>query len=152
MIHQKLYQGKNIEAIEMKDYFINLGIHILESFGMWNRIKLLYEMNPIELDVDAAIPLGLIVNELLANSLKYAFPNDRKGEIIISLFKINKNTLRLEVSDNGIGKKSDTPIQGTGFGTQLIQLLIQQLEGKEKVTTRECTAFCFEFPSKKRIK
>lgn len=149
MIHQKLYQGKNIDSIEMKDYFINLGSHILDSFGMGDRVKLSYEMNPIDLDVDTAIPLGLIVNELLANSLKYAFPDDRKGEIKISLFYLNDNTLRLEVSDNGIGKKIDTPIKGTGFGTQLIQLLIQQLEGKDKDTSKECTAFCFEFPCKK---
>ena len=152
MIHQKLYQGENIDAIEMKDYFINLGNHILDSFGMGSRIKINYIMEPIELDVDAAIPLGLIVNELLANSLKYAFPNERKGEIIISLFEVNENTIRLEVSDNGIGIKSNAPIRGTGFGTQLIQLLIQQLEGKDKDTVRECAAFCFEFPHEKSIK
>ena len=152
MIHQKLYQGKNIDAIEMKDYFINLGNHILDSFGMGSRIKINYAMEPIELDVDTAIPLGLIVNELLANSLKYAFPNDLKGEIIISLFEINENILRLEVSDNGVGMTSTTSVSGTGFGTQLIQLLIQQLEGKDKETTRECTAFCFEFPHEKPIK
>ncbi len=152
MIHQKLYQGKNIDAIEMKDYFINLGNHILDSFGMGGRIIINYAMETIELDVDTAIPLGLIVNELLTNSLKYAFPNDGEGEIIISLFEVDENTIRLEVSDNGIGIKSDTPTRGTGFGTQLIQLLIQQLEGKDKDTSRECAAFCFEFPQGKSIK
>ena len=146
MIHQKLYQGENIDAIEMKDYFINLGNHILDSFGMMNRIKINYAMEAIDLDVDTAIPLGLIVNELLTNSLKYAFPNDRNGEITISLFDIDEKILRLEVSDNGIGIKSETPVSGTGFGSQLIQLLIQQLEGKDKETTRECASFCFEFP------
>jgi two-component sensor histidine kinase len=146
MIHQKLYQGKNIDSIEMKDYFINLGNHILDSYGMGSRINMNYDMEPIELDVDTAIPLGLIVNELLTNSLKYAFPNERKGEIVISLFEINNEILHLEVSDNGIGKDSDTLIRGTGFGMQLINLLVKQLEGKQKDTIKECTSFCFEFP------
>ena len=152
MIHQKLYQGENLDTIEMRDYFINLGNHILDSFGMGDRVIINYSMQPIELDVDSAIPLGLIVNELLVNSLKYAFPNNMKGEIVISLFEIDENIIRLEVSDNGIGIKSETPISGTGFGTQLIQLLIQQLEGKDKDTSKECTAFCFEFPLGKPIK
>ena len=152
MIHQKLYQGENLDTIEMRDYFINLGNHILDSFGMGNRVIINYSMQPIELDVDTAIPLGLIVNELLVNSLKYAFPNNMKGEIIISLVEMDENIIRLEVSDDGIGIKSNTPISGTGFGTQLIQLLIQQLEGKDKDTSKECTAFCFEFPLGKPIK
>lgn len=152
MIHQKLYQGKNIDSIEMKDYFINLGNHILDSYGMGSRIIMNYAMEPIELDVDTAIPLGLIVNELLVNSLKYAFPNERKGEIIISLFEIDNNILHLEVSDNGIGIKSDATDSGTGFGTQLIGLLVKQLEGKQKDTIRECAAFCFEFPHEQTIK
>jgi two-component sensor histidine kinase len=152
IINKKLYHVKNIDSIEMKDYFINLGNHILDSYGMGSRIIINYAMGPIDLDVDTAIPLGLIVNELLVNSLKYAFPNNRKGEIIISLFEIDEKTIRLEVSDTGIGIKSNTPIRGTGFGTQLIQLLVQQLEGKDKDTSRECAAFCFEFPQGKPIK
>ena len=148
MIHQKLYQGKNIGAIEMKDYFINLGNHIVDSFGAKIRTNILYEMESIELDVDTAIPLGLIVNELLTNALKYAFPIGKKGEIKISLMSISNNKLRLEVSDNGIGKNPDVSIRGTGFGTQLIQLLVQQLEGKEISTDLKGTSFCFEFKHK----
>jgi len=145
MIHQKLYQGENLGTIEMKDYFINLGSHILDSFGAEKRIALNYIMEALELDVDTAVPLGLIVNELLTNALKYAFPDNRKGEIIIDLKKKDKKTLQLEISDNGIGKNEESILKGTGFGTQLITLLTQQLSGKMAEQSKDGTTISFEF-------
>jgi two-component sensor histidine kinase len=150
MIHQKLYLGKDLTTVEMKDYFMNLGAHILDSFGMENRVTIMYNMKPVEVIVDTAIPLGLIVNELITNSLKYAFPESRKGIIAISLKYLNNNNLSLMVSDNGIGKH-DKPIEGTGFGTVLIDLLTKQLEGIVKKETKEGTTFHFEFKVDKVI-
>lgn len=132
MIHQKLYQGENLSAIEMKDYFLELSDHILDSFGLKNRVEFGFNMEEIELDVDTAIPLGLIVNELITNALKHAFPKDSKGRIDLFFRKLDDNTIRLEVADNGVGiheiVKSKEK-QG-GFGTKLIGLLIQQLDAK----------------------
>ena len=145
MIHQRLYQGKNLATVEMKDYFLNLGQNILDSFGAADRVNLEFEMEAIELDVDTAIPLGLIVNELLTNSLKYAFPNNRKGNIIISLQKISTEILLLKVADDGVGEQEENLNIGTGFGTQLIKLLIQQLDGEMKFQSKEGTSFSFEF-------
>jgi len=142
MIHQRLYQGKNLAAIEMKEYFINLGRHVIDSFGAEDRVSLDYIIDSIELDVDSAIPLGLIVNELLTNALKHAFPVNKNGKIKISLRKINDLTLELEVVDNGVGKSID---DHEGFGTQLIKLLIQQLDGKIIHKTTEGTNVSFEF-------
>ena len=132
MIHQKLYQGKNLSAIEMKDYFINLSEHILDSFGLKGKIDFSCEMEPLELDVDTAVPLGLIVNELITNSLKHAFPDDRPGEIVINMEKSPENQMRLRVSDNGIGMQKPTVEQekNSGFGSKLIRLLVQQLDAK----------------------
>ncbi len=127
IIHQKLYQGKNIAFIEMKDYFKDLGNHILDSFGANKEVEMIYDMKKIELDVDTAIPLGLIVNELLTNAFKYAFPNKTKGIIRIGLVEINSQTYELKVIDNGIGQNELK--QNIGFGTQLITLLTKQLEG-----------------------
>ncbi|SFZ93970.1 Two-component sensor histidine kinase, contains HisKA and HATPase domains [Flaviramulus basaltis] len=149
MIHQKLYQGKNLATIEMKDYLINLGHHILDSFGLEDRIELEYAMNTIELDVDTAVPLGLIVNELLTNALKYAFPDNRKGNIKIGLQEIENNTLRLEVADDGVGQQLEKPTKGTGFGTQLINLLILQLGGSIKKEDKKGTSISFEFKLEK---
>ena len=144
MIHQKLYVGKNLATVEMRDYFINLGNHILDSFGAGDRISLSYPMGIIEIDVDTAIPLGLIVNELLTNALKYAFPDNRKGQIIICLQNSGSNMLLLNVADNGVGQKNNAN-KGTGFGTKLIELLIQQLDGKMKVENTKGTSVSFEF-------
>jgi len=145
MIHQRLYQGKNLATVEMKDYFLHLGQNILDSFGAVDHINLELDMETIEIDVDTAIPLGLIVNELLTNSLKYAFPNKRKGKIKISLQKTSDEILLLEVADDGVGEQEENLNKGTGFGTQLIRLLMQQLDGKMKFQSKEGTSFSFEF-------
>ncbi|REE81823.1 two-component sensor histidine kinase [Lutibacter oceani] len=143
MIHQRLYQGKKLGLIEMKDYLIYLGSHILESFGFENSIELDYQVDFIELDIDTSIPLGLIVNELLTNSFKYAFPNNRKGKIIISLKKIDQHSLLLKITDNGIGINENE--KNTGFGTQLINLLTQQLDGELKLETNGGTSISLKF-------
>ncbi len=130
IIHQKLYQGENLGSIEMKDYFLNLGEGILDTFNAEDKVKIECAMDNLELDVDTAVPIGLIVNELLTNALKYAFPNDGKGNILISLSQSTPEILTLRVADNGIGKEIGTTPKGTGFGSQLIQLLTQQLDGK----------------------
>lgn len=144
IIHQKLYQGTNLGAIEMKDYFVNLSEGVLETFDAEDRVKIECSMENIEVDVDTAVPIGLIVNELLTNSLKYAFPNKTKGEIQIRLRQDN-NILSLEVSDNGIGIADNTSVKGTGFGTQLISLLTQQLNGTLTRVTDKGTAVHFQF-------
>jgi two-component system, sensor histidine kinase PdtaS len=130
IIHQKLYQGKNLAAIEMKDYFIHLSENILDSFGIAGRIQIECAMEELELDVDTAVPIGLIVNELLTNALKYAFPGKRAGAIRISLRESAPDTLCLEIADNGVGKAAGATARGTGFGSQLVQLLTSQLQGQ----------------------
>jgi len=145
MIHQKLYQGTTLSAIEMKDYFHNLGSHILDSFGMEDRIKINYHMNKIDLDVDTAVPLGLIVNELLTNALKYAFNGQKNGVIDLKLEQLAKDILHLEISDNGSGKEPRGEIKGTGFGTQLINLLCHQLNGKMTTYSDHGTTCSFDF-------
>lgn len=144
MIHQKLYQGKNIGSIEMKDYFMNLGNYILSIFNAQERITIDYRMEVIEVDVDTAIPIGLIVNELLTNAFKYAFPDNRKGNIFIGMSR-KANLLILEVGDDGIGKKASSVAAGSGFGSQLIELLTLQLEGRMTEKKVEGTLTLFEF-------
>jgi two-component sensor histidine kinase len=101
-------------------------------------------MEPLELEIDQAIPIGLIVNELLSNSLKYAFPNGNKGSIKVSLSE-RESHLYLQVSDNGVGIGTNPEVRGSGFGTQLIQLLTHQLDGKMTLVTNSGTEVFFEF-------
>ena len=145
IIHQKLYQGDNLGSIEMKDYFLNLGEGILDTFNADEKVKIEYAMDNLELDVDTAVPIGLIVNELLTNALKYAFPENLKGNISISLSKSNPETLTLKVVDNGIGKITGLSPKGTGFGSQLIKLLTQQLNGEMTEDSKNGTSVLFHF-------
>jgi two-component sensor histidine kinase len=147
IVHQKLYQGKNLGAIEMKDYFINLSDSILDSFGAHKRVQVECAMNALNVDVDTAVPLGLIVNELLTNTIKYAFPDGRSGKVQIKLEQASNGVLQMQISDNGIGKGST--INGTGFGGQLISLLTQQLGGTMKEENNHGTHVFFEFKSVK---
>jgi two-component sensor histidine kinase len=144
IIHQKLYQGENLGSIEMKDYFINLGEGVLDTFQAEEKIKIECAMDQLNLDVDTAVPIGLIVNELLTNALKYAFPNGESGVITISLAK-KEDQLVLQFSDNGIGKVAQSTPKGTGFGTQLIQLLTRQLNGTLSETHGNGTSLFFNF-------
>jgi two-component sensor histidine kinase len=143
IVHQKLYHGENLGAIEMKDYFVNLSESILDSFGAEGRVNVELAMDKLNIDIDTAVPLGLIVNELLTNTLKYAFPDNRQGLIRIKLEKQENGNLDLEVSDNGIGKSGIT--HGTGFGSQLISLLTRQLNGSMREENTDGTRVFFHF-------
>jgi two-component sensor histidine kinase len=105
-------------------------------------------MNKLELDIDTAVPLGLIVNELLTNAMKHAFPDDRTGNIKIFLQRIEESTIQLSVTDNGVGF-GNKESHNKGFGTQLIQLLVQQLNGKMKSDYTKGAHLYFEFKTDK---
>ncbi|MDO6604781.1 histidine kinase dimerization/phosphoacceptor domain -containing protein [Arenibacter palladensis] len=148
MIHQNLYQGKNLGSIEMKNYFNILGDYVLQSYGTEQRIVMVYDMEELELNVDIATPIGLIVNELITNSLKYAFPNNLTGVITIRLVQKPEH-LELTVTDNGVGIQKGKELSGTGFGTQLITLLTKQLDGKMVLLQKKGTSVSFEFQNHK---
>jgi len=149
IIHQKLYLAGNLNSVEMLDYFKNLSESILETFNAWDKMDIEIDMKKTDLDVEVAIPIGLIVNELVTNAWKYAFPDTifkhQKGKIKIQLNEIGQELLQLVVSDNGVGKYPAAPIQGTGFGSQLIRLLTQQLNGKMTEQVENGTTFLFDF-------
>lgn len=149
IIHQKLYQGTNLGSIEMKDYFLNLSEGILDSFNAEEWVKIECAMDKLELDVDTAVPIGLIVNELLTNALKYAFPENEQGVIQVSLEQDAEQNLKLMVKDNGIGKKEGLAPKGTGFGSQLVKLLTQQLNGNMKEYNTHGTHIEFDFQIRK---
>ncbi len=139
LIHQKLYQGENLAAIEMKEYLQMLAENMIKSFGRHRDLELLIEMPEVEVDVDTAIPIGLITNELLTNTLKYAFPGGQSGMVQLSLTHDHQeDQMCLILSDNGVGvsSMSDEPDERrTNFGSQLVKLLTTQLDGKMIVNT-----------------
>jgi two-component sensor histidine kinase len=146
LIHQKLYMGDQLASVEMKDYLQNLGDTLLDSFGMEQRVNITYHLSTMHLDVDTAIPLGLIINELVTNSLKYAFPSEREGNIEISLWQNERGQLCLKVADNGVGKAAASALKNsTSFGGSLVELLSKKLKGKPEVMIGEGYATLIQF-------
>ncbi len=139
LIHQKLYQKDNITGIEMEDYSRNLVESLFASYGINHKqITFVSDINNLRLDVDTAIPLGLILNELVTNVLKYAFEGS-KGELFIQLIK-DKDNLKLTVKDNGKGfTKSDNVEEG--YGIRLINSLSRKLKATVLVDSSAGTTY-----------
>lgn len=132
-VHQQLYQGEKVARISMNDYFRKLGIHLLQAYGKQETVTIDYQIEP--LDLDTAIPLGLIITELLSNALKYAFPEDRNGTIQLDAQRHDDSLVTVSIADNGVGQVSGTErrpdaARGTGFGREMVKLLTRQLDGQ----------------------
>lgn len=131
LIHQKLYQNEDLSVIEMQSYIESL-INSVQSVYRkgGHNIEIIIEAEGVELDVDRAIPFGLILNELVSNSFKYAFPeDDGKGKIYIQIRKTEDQAGYFEYSDNGIGLPEDTEDRtNTSMGIRLMNRLANQLQ------------------------
>lgn len=131
IIHETLYRSKDLARVDFAEYTRKLAKHLQHSYdGDSQNINLNTNIAPISLNVDAAISCGLIINELVSNSLKYAFPAGQPGKICITLDRVDDDRLLLAVADNGIGLPSDMDFhQAKSLGLRLVNLLAQQLEG-----------------------
>ena len=148
LIHQRLQQSKDTVSVELSEYVRDLTTVLLHSSGRDAAvIKLSLDLEKnVVIGIDAAVPCGLIVNELVSNSLKHAFPNGQGGEIKISLHTDDADVITLVVGDNGVGlpngldfRKSDS------LGLQLVMSLISQLSGSIDVDTTGGTRFTIRF-------
>lgn len=130
LIHQKLYLGEKLSTINMPDYCSELIEYLKDSFNVEQSIHFEMQIDPIELDISQAIPLGLIMNEVVTNSIKYAFPSKTNCSIYISLIEITENCYILIISDSGVGISNISDLQNSNsFGMTLIQGLSDTLEG-----------------------
>lgn len=141
LIHQNLYKEDNLTGVDTKEYFTKLITGLFKSNNIHDtRIGLNLDVSELNLDVDTIVPIGLITNELITNSLKYAFPEDRSGIITVRLYE-KDNKLNLSISDNGIGMSSDQKSAlGSSFGYKLIQALVGQLQGQYSINNGNGTA------------
>ncbi len=132
LIHKNLYQHDNLKGVDTEDYFNRLIEHIFDTYKLSNQeVELEIDIMPLNLDVDTMVPLGLIVNELITNSLKHAFPDGGPGRIKISLREENDH-LYLSVADNGVGQVVKRN-RKSSFGQSLVESLGQKLEAKTMV-------------------
>ena len=130
LVHQKMYQKKNISMVELAPYITELIAELRNSIDIKKNIDFKTEIEPIQLDISTTIPLGLILNELITNAIKHAFPKKEKPEILISLKKVDKNYFELRVIDNGIGVTPLNLSESNGLGLSLIESLSDQINGK----------------------
>jgi PAS domain S-box-containing protein len=142
LVHEKLYQSADISKIELDKYLMFLGNNLLQFFGMKGKgITLTMDIRDISLAIDTAIPLGLMINEMISNSLKYAFPNRVRGEISIAIHR-QDNTLSIVYKDNGVGIPQDFDWKNAkSLGLRLVISLVEQLRGTIKLDRTAGTTF-----------
>jgi len=141
LLHESLYQSQSLSQIDFPAYIRQLAAHLFQSYGVSaERIHLRTDLDKLYLGLDAAVPCGLIINELISNSLKYAFPDGRDGEVRISLHQHTDGTARLVVADNGVGLKADVDWANTkSLGLRLVRSLAEQLGATVEVHTNTGT-------------
>jgi len=147
LIHESLYQSRDLMRISFDEYIRQLATNLLYSYKIYsNNIYLKIDAGKVLFSINTAIPCGLIINELVANSLKYAFPQEREGEIYISLYSDSHNKYTLIVSDNGASLPKDLDLQSTkSLGLQLVSTLVNQLQGSIEIDTNSGTSFKIVF-------
>lgn len=147
IVHEKLYRSENLSRVNFKEYLQSLTRHLFQVYSIDPKlIKLSLDVQEIYLDINTAIPCGLLVSELISNALKHAFPPGSKGEIYIAMSKTKRKKITLEVRDNGIGFDSSINIEELGsFGLQLVDLLTKQLQGNLFIRSQNSTSFKITF-------
>ena len=149
LIHETLYQSENVAQISLKEYARNLGDRLLQAMkGKAGQIRLVYEIEDVKLDIDHAIPCGLILNELLTNAMKYAFP-EGNGEIRVAAHYTERDEIELVVRDNGVGlpEESDTASKES-LGLNIVLTLTEnQLEGTLDIRTEHGACFEIRWPA-----
>jgi len=155
MVHEKLYQSPSFTQIDFKNYTEKLVSDIFSSYGIKiGTIEPELDIENIQMGIDTAIPCGLIINELVTNSVKYAFPHKRKGTVKIKLRSLKKH-MELVIADDGIGLPENFDFKNTdSLGLQLVNSLVNQIEGKITLDRSQGTKFTITFHElqyKKRI-
>jgi PAS domain S-box-containing protein len=148
LIHKNLYTAPNIGNLDVVDYINSLAASILASYQIGpGRIALQTQMEPVSLSLDQAVSCGLIINELISNALKHAFPNEQVGIISITLCN-TKSNIQITIQDNGIGLPINFNFGNTdSLGLSLVyDLVTEQLEGNITIERNQGTAFKIEFP------
>ena len=147
LIHQKLYQSENLTYVGMPEYIRELINYIRNSFPTGSKIRFDLEIDPIDLDISQAIPIGLILNEAITNCLKHAFENQEDCFIKIQMKRREKNHIYLEIADNGKGLSPDqNNTFAESMGMRLIRGLIEQIGGKLTIRNENGLVLSTTFP------
>ncbi|PKL66451.1 MAG: hypothetical protein CVV28_10635 [Methanobacteriales archaeon HGW-Methanobacteriales-1] len=144
MIHEKLYQSENLSKINFKYYLENLSQQLLMSYDLSGKVKLNFDCDDVFMGIETAVPCGLLVNEIITNSMKHAFPDELSGNINITLKAYDD--YELIISDDGIGLPNDINMEeSNSLGLQIINNLINQIDGSIEFNNSHGTQFKIKF-------
>jgi len=150
LIHEHLYKNERLDRIDFSTYIQQL-LRGLNSIFMLEPSRILVEMkvDSVELPVEQAVPCGLILNELLSNALKYAFPDGRNGKIAVLFHESSQGSLELVIEDDGIGLPADVVFKGStgSLGLQIVEVLVKQLDGTFERQSSNGTRMTVRFPT-----
>jgi len=147
LVHDQLYQTNNFSRINMKNYIESMSNSLLSSLSRGKKITLHISIKDIYLDINKAVPCGLILNEIVTNSLKHAFPKKNKGKILIQFCREN-NQYKFLVKDDGHGIMDNIDVNNTKtLGLRLIHLLTKQISGTLEIISKNGTLFRVVFPA-----
>lgn len=133
-IHESLYLNKNFTQVDLAGYIRDLCRNLVMSYALNGRVNIETDLQPLMLDLDKAIPCGLVLNELISNSLKHGFPEGEEGKVSITL-RQDGDLVKIELADNGRGfPKNYVDARDRGLGTELVEVLMEQLDGNVKRT------------------
>ena len=149
LIHELLYRSENMSRIGASDYLSKLGTKLLSGFGLGGRVNLTIDSSDASIDLDHAVPFGLVVNELFTNSMKHGFPEGRCGTIAVKLRHHSHGEVVLEFKDDGIGLAADVdPLTHDSLGFRLIGSLVRQLDGTIEYAGTRGVEYVIRFPLK----
>jgi PAS domain S-box-containing protein len=150
LVHEMLYRSQDLARVDFPQYVHELVPQLFRSYNPGGRIRYRVEIDEIVFGVDLAVPCGLIINELVANALKHAFPGDRRGEICVRM-RLEPDRYRLSVEDDGIGFPAGLDLSQTGtLGLQLVRTLAEQVGGRLEEKTGQGTTFVIDVPRESR--
>lgn len=147
LIYERLYRAVDISRMDSGEYIHSLTREIFEGYNVHpDQIKLNVEVSDVRLDINTLIPIGLIINELISNALKYAFPDSREGKLTLSLSRGADDIFDLRVTDNGIGIPAQFDIEkSNSFGMRIVAALVRQLDGSLEIKSEKGTEFRIRF-------
>ena len=148
LIHEKIYRSESLASIDFGPYLEDLSRQVANAIGAQvRRAKVRVQSDRVLLDIECAIPCALIVNELLSNAMKHAFPDAREGDILVSLSQVAPGWLQLVVSDTGVGFPADFDFgTTTTLGLELVFSLVRQLRGTIDITSHDGARVQIRFP------
>ncbi len=150
MVQQQLYESQDFRNLTLDTYLEDLACAIFHNLNTnRGRIEVKFNLAPALVSADTAIPCGLLLNELLTNAVKYAFPNGRDGEILIALHPKEADQLEIRVRDTGVGLPDDFELrQANSLGLQLVSSFVKQLHGTLNITRAPGAEFVIRFPKR----